>query len=92
MKGTLKKIPRKILVLSPNLEYYPTISSEIDFDPRDTRYDLVIVVDKVFRLSIDFPFSISESEIWFERGGALTEQIFMNALSHYSNCEIRNGI
>lgn len=91
MRGALKKIPRKILILCPNLKYHPTVSSEIDFHPKDTRYDLVIVVDKVFRLSIDFPFCLAESEIWFERGSALTEQIFMNALEHYSNCEIRNG-
>lgn len=91
MGKIFQKIPRRILILCPNLEYYPTISSEIDFHPRDIQYDLVVVVNKVFRLSIDYPLSIAEAEIWFERGSALTKRIFMNALDHYSNCEIRNG-
>lgn len=90
--ATLKKIPKKILVLSNGLAYHPVISSEIDFCCKDTTYDLLIYVDKAFRLNIDFPFSIANSEIWFERGNTLTKEIFDRAIHHFSECEIRNGV
>lgn len=92
MLTNLKKIPHKILIICPTLNYIPTIESEIDFHPKDTEYDLVIYVDKRFKLSIEYPFSIANSEIWFARGSALTQKIFENAIIHYSNCEIRNGL
>lgn len=87
----LKKIPRKILIQCSDIKYSPTIVSEIDFSPKDTKYDLVIYIDKCFRLSIEYPFSIADAEIWFERGTVLTKSIFERALIHYSECEINNG-
>lgn len=88
---TLQKVPRRILVLAPKVLFQPNIQSDIDFEPKDKDYDLLVYVDKAFRLNLKFPFSIANSEIWFERGEVLTEQIFLRALRHYSNCEIRNG-
>lgn len=92
MLGNLKKIPKKILIISPTLDYIPTIASEIDFYPKDTTYDLLIYVDKRFKLFLEYPLSIANSEIWFERGSSLTQKVFENAVIHYSNCEIRNGV
>lgn len=88
----LAKTPRKILIICPNMDYHPTISSEIDFHPANTTYDLLIYVDKIFRLNIDYPFSIANAEIWFERGDTLTKDIFDRAIVHFSECEIRNGV
>lgn len=90
--ASLKKIPKKILIICPNLSYHPTISSEIDFYPKNTTYDLLIYVDKLFSLNLEFPFCIANSEIWFERGDTLTKNIFDRAIQHYSECEIRNGL
>lgn len=87
-----KKIPRKILVLAPIIQYIPEIAAEVDFVPKDTSYDLLIYIGKSFRLNLEFPFSIANSEIWFERAETFTRQVFERALWHYSECEIRNGI
>lgn len=86
-----KKIPQRILILAPEIKYFPTLESEVYFHPSDKKYDLVVIVGEALRLNTEYPFSISESEIWFERGKTLTKEIFENAITHYSNCEIRNG-
>lgn len=90
-KPIYKKVPKTILILSDDILYYPNVISEIDYTAKDTVYDLVICVGKCLRMSVEYPFSIANSEIWFEYGAALTKAIFDRAMHHYSNCEIKNG-
>jgi hypothetical protein len=87
-----RKLPNKILIICPNFKYYPTVSSEIDFSSKNTEYDLLIFVNKNFKLNLEFPGSIANSEIWFERGEYLTEKIFNRAMEYYSNSIQRNGL
>ena len=88
---TFRKLPKKILIIAHKYSFKPSIDAEVDYIPKNKDYDLFIYIDKVFRLNIDIPFCIANSEIWFERGYELTEEIFTRALVHYSSCEIRNG-
>lgn len=87
-----KKIPNRILVLSKDIKYFPTVFSAIDYTPCDEKYDLVIVVGYKLRINVPYPFSIADSEIWFERGTALTRRMFERAMWHYSECQINNGV
>ncbi len=63
----------------------------VDSTCKDVSYDLVIYVDKAFRMNIPFPNAIADAELWFERTDKITSDVFLNALSHFEHCEIRKG-
>ncbi|ADM12474.1 uncharacterized protein Eint_101490 [Encephalitozoon intestinalis ATCC 50506] len=96
----LKKIPKTILIV----DEYNTITPEkkskikdsvaemdIDFEEEATRYSLVILCNTVLRFNLKNPLVLAECEIWFTRK-TFSSKVFEDALIHYSECEIRNGV
>ncbi|KAG5860320.1 DUF5099 domain-containing protein [Encephalitozoon hellem] len=96
----LRKIPKSILIV----DGYGTISEEekrkikdsaaeidIDFEERTTHYSLVILCNTVLRFNLTNPLTLVECEIWFSRR-MFSSKVFADALGHYSECEIRNGV
>lgn len=92
MEKVYKKTPKNILVLCNRIGYYPNIDAQIDFEPQNRTYDMLICVDSCLRLSIENYEKIAESEIWFEYGNKFTKKIFENAMDHYSECTINKGL
>ncbi|KMV65306.1 hypothetical protein M970_101470 [Encephalitozoon cuniculi EcunIII-L] len=94
----LKKIPKTTLIV----DGYGTITEEekrkiqgmkmnIDFEERTTHYSLVILCNTTLRFNLANPLILAECEIWFTRK-AFSSRVFMDALIHYSECEIKNGV
>jgi hypothetical protein len=96
----LKKIPKTVLVL----DTYNRITEEdkhavegiepgmeIHYEERATHYSLVILCGLVFRFHLNDPLVLTDAEIWFTRSG-FSRDVFLDALNHYSDCEIRNGM
>ncbi|KAL6120411.1 hypothetical protein NUSPORA_02866 [Nucleospora cyclopteri] len=90
-KKKWKKLPKNILLVAKQTKFVSSIGSCLDYECKDKKYDLLIYVDNAFRLELKHPYSISDAEIWFERGDCITEKVFNRAIEHYSQCEIRNG-
>ena len=98
--GGLRKVPRSVLVV----DGYGTVTEEearrvvdcvsgvaIDFKERATHYSLVILCAAVLRLDLENPLALAECEIWFTRE-VFSSKVLADALEHYSQCEIRNGL
>ncbi|EEQ81395.1 hypothetical protein NCER_102186 [Vairimorpha ceranae BRL01] len=95
-----KKTPKKILILnnigtlSQDLKikirkFLP--NSLIDFEENDIQYDLVFLLDYIFKFNLQYYKPISVAEIIFKRQ-TFDFKIFEEGLRHYSDCEIRNGV
>lgn len=98
--GRLKKVPKTMLIV----DGYGTISEEekkgikdsvmkvdIDFEEKTTHYSLVILCNTALRFNLINPLTLAECEIWFTRK-VFSSKVFADALGHYSECEIRNGV
>ncbi|KHN69747.1 hypothetical protein CWI42_051510 [Ordospora colligata] len=96
----LNKYPKTILVvdmygtttnLMKDLVRCQVNGTQIDFEETQTHYSLVIVCNNRFKFRVDNPLSLVDCEIWFSRK-AFSLDVFIDALHHYSECEIRNGV
>lgn len=96
----LSKYPKTILVV----DVYGTVTNQmkesvrcqasgiqVDFEEMQTHYSLVIVCNNRFKFRVGNPLSLVDCEIWFSRK-AFSLDVFIDALHHYSKCEIRNGM
>lgn len=99
LKG-LKKLPKRILVVdtyNTTAEEYKkkirdaTTGIEIDFEEASTHYSLIILCSMTFRFNLKDPLTLADGEIWFTRK-EFSRKVLMDALKHYSDCEIRNGV
>ncbi|WUR04522.1 uncharacterized protein VNE69_09077 [Vairimorpha necatrix] len=96
----LKKIPKSILILdnigivSEDLKEkirHLLPNTVVDYEEQDRNYDLVFLLDYIFRFNLKYYKPISNAEIIFKRE-SLDMKIVTEGLAHFSNCEIRNGV
>jgi hypothetical protein len=97
----LRKMPKTVLIINTYSEVTEKdrraireitrgAGMEIHYSEKATHYSLVILCGLVFRFSLTNPLAVAEGEIWFTRAG-FSKKVFLDALNHYSNCEMRDG-
>lgn len=88
-----KNSSTKKLIKNQNCNYMASNtlnSNDFAFTKKEGIPDLVILINRVQRFYLEDPLILYKAEIYHSRS-KFTEKMFMNALLHYSECDIRNG-